>query len=360
MSDSPSRLVRARRAAGVLTACGALLASGLQAAPAARAEPTEARWGTEIGVRSFNAHSGSCTVESDGVLEAEGDLGGGDTVVRALDGDFTVSNPDAPTDTQTFAVAGESRWRLVDSGGTFESFRFSMDGRIAGSAALDDTECSSEAGAFAALEAFGEVGTAGFLELSLDTSDEMTATVAALQPGSGGASLSSGPRSVRFRGGGSGAVRAFVEPGEFFLTTYAEMTMDLPARQDDGGGPVIITRRAALEQSVAGSAVASVTFVAAGSAERQRGPGGRFVKLQARRCAADAVTAAFTQRAGKVERVVLSVDGVRKRTVRKVRAGRSVSIGRLGASDDVTVSAAVTLKSGATRTVSRSYVACSG
>ncbi|WP_205472128.1 hypothetical protein [Nocardioides sp. SYSU D00038] len=116
-----------------------------------------------------------------------------------------------------------------------------------------------------------------------------------------------------------------------------------------------------------GTAVVTASFVEGGlAAGPARGRGTSFVGLPATRdCAGGAVTPTFRRPARKVAKATFFVNGAQRRTVRNPRPNRTVRLRGLAAAQPVTIRAVLRLdpprkgKKGRTRTVTRSYTACS-
>jgi len=350
------RLVRVRRTAGLMTACGALLASGLSAAPDARAVASEAEWEIELDAYSFNPTTwDNCTVVGEETDES-GPLAPGELVSRSTGGTFEITNPGDPTDTQSFSGGASSRWKVRDAGGSFRDYEFSSQGTLEGEAALGEaTECQSSVDVSSYGEGVGDAPAAGFLELSLETTQDMSAAMAFDQPSTGGASVSSGPGGIFKRLGGTGSARAFVEAGEFYFFSYTELRAEI--YEEDGE---IMTRRAEGSASVGGTATGLLTFIAAGSpVSAASGAAKKYVSLNARTCGNDKVVTKLKKKAKKAAKVTYTVNGDRAEVVKKPKKG-TVKLGGLDPAAEVTVKAAVKLKKGGTKTVTRSYVACTG
>ena len=350
-------LVRARRTAGLMTACGALLVGGLSAAPEARAVATEAEWELELDAYSYNPTTwDNCTIVGDESSE-DGALEPGTLVSRSASGSFGITNPDDPTDTQTFSGAMASRWKVRDAEGSFRDYEFSSQGSLEGEAALGAaSQCQTSVDVTSYGEAVGDVPAAGFLEMSLQTTQDMSAAMAFDQRGVGGASVTSGPGGLFKRSGGTGSVRAFVEAGEFFLYSYTELRAEI--YHDEEGGMEM--RRAADATSVAGTATGTLTFIEAGSpVAAASGSAKRYVALNARTCGNDKVVTKLKKKAKKAAKVTYTVNGERAKVVTKPKKG-TVKLGGLDPAAEVSVKAAVKLTKGGTKTVTRSYVACTG
>lgn len=350
---------RVRRTTGLLTACGALVAAGLSAAPEARAAASEGYWGLDVDINSYdNTTWSSCAVEGDQSGD-EGELTAGTPETQTVDRAFTITSAGDETDTQDISVASSATWTLRDAAGGFRDLELTSSAAISGSAALgEESVCETYLYSDFYTESAGDAPADGFLVLEVDATGDMEVSLGFDQRSSGaGGSIGTGRSMVAKRRGAVGSLRAFVESGQFFV--YAQQSIRGGLQVEDDV-LVPLKRRAGADELASGTATASITFIEAGSASAQRGSGKRYTKLKQRSCEDDAVTAKFTGKAGKVKKVVFSVDGAKKKTVTKVKAGRSVSIKRLGARDDVTVEAVVTLKNGSTKTVERSYVACAG
>jgi hypothetical protein len=115
-----------------------------------------------------------------------------------------------------------------------------------------------------------------------------------------------------------------------------------------------------------GSGSASITFAAVGSrVAGPTGPGRSQVTLPAARsCAQHNATAVLTgsaRRLGKVRSITFQVDGRTVTTVkgRRLTAGRKVAL-PIADGKAATITATATLKSGAKRSVSARYLACTG
>jgi len=339
-----------------VTACGALLAGGLSAAPDARAVASEAEWEVELDAYSYNPTTwGNCTVAGEETDES-GPLAPGELVSRSAGGTFEITNPADPTDTQTFSGGAASRWKVRDGGGSFRDYEFSSQGSLEGEAALGDaTECESAVDFTSYGEGVGDAPAAGFLELSLETTQDMSAALAFSQRGTGGASVSSGPGGIFKRLGGTGSARAFVEAGEFFFYSYAELRAEI---YEEGGE--ITMRRGEGSVSVGGTAMGTLTFTEAGSpVAAASGTAKKYVALNARTCGNDKVVTKLKKKAKKAAKVTYTVNGDRAKVVKKPKKG-TVKLGGLDPAAEVTVKAAVKLKKGGTKTVTRSYVACTG
>ncbi|WP_205472124.1 hypothetical protein [Nocardioides sp. SYSU D00038] len=112
----------------------------------------------------------------------------------------------------------------------------------------------------------------------------------------------------------------------------------------------------------------TASFVPGGAAPAAAQGGGKaFVDLPAARdCAANAVTATFKKPAKKVAKATFYVNGKKRKTVNSAKKGKTVKLGSLVDAKPVTVKAVLKLdpprkgKKGKTKTVTRSYTACSG
>ncbi|WP_205472125.1 hypothetical protein [Nocardioides sp. SYSU D00038] len=116
------------------------------------------------------------------------------------------------------------------------------------------------------------------------------------------------------------------------------------------------------------SARITASFVPGGAAPAAAQGGGKaFVDLPAARdCAGNAVTATFKKPAKKVAKATFYVNGKKRKTVNSAKKGKTVKLGSLVDAKAVTVKAVLKLdpprkgKPGKTKTVTRSYTACSG
>lgn len=107
------------------------------------------------------------------------------------------------------------------------------------------------------------------------------------------------------------------------------------------------------------------SFVPVGGATgKARGPGKRFVTLAKRRaCDAGTLTASITgrsERAAALRKVVVSVNGKRAGALTSPAPRRTLTTTKPGAGTAATLEATAVLKNGKRRSVSRSYVPCSG
>ncbi|WP_205472123.1 hypothetical protein [Nocardioides sp. SYSU D00038] len=147
--------------------------------------------------------------------------------------------------------------------------------------------------------------------------------------------------------------RVFLPVGEYEF--YAEFE----ARRFASGGSFATKRSAA---------TVSARFVPGGEAPAAAQGGGKaFVDLPvARDCAGNAVTATFKKPAKKVAKATFFVNGKKRKTVNSAKKGKTVKLGSLVDAKPVTVKAVLKLdpprkgKKGKTKTVTRSYTACSG
>ncbi len=211
MSHSP--LVRARRTAGLATACGALLIAGLSAPASGQVADDDGYFETDIDSGSYASGPGSCAVLSNpGGTSFE--LSAGETVTDSSDESLAVEYSDDASDTQSLRVRGTSTASWTTSGGGLRAAGLTSEATISGSAALgDDTACRTYLEYENYLDIETSVPSDGFIELSLHTSGDGRGEIGFYQRSTGaGAALNSGSGGIVKRGTVASS-RTFVEAG---------------------------------------------------------------------------------------------------------------------------------------------------
>ncbi|WP_205472126.1 hypothetical protein [Nocardioides sp. SYSU D00038] len=334
--------------AAALVASGALGLSIAAVAPAAHAAPVLTNAYIESSASASN-QSGNCTEsvpfagqEQDFVTDNEA-RSAGHTY------DATVTNDNVPAEVTTVHSRQAGTGRVAAAAGSLRSVDFKVTGDYSMSTPANQL-CDTRLRGYTEIYFEFKIAQAGWLTIDT-TSRGFTFAEAWIERNDNGDQQEQDTWSEFDVYDNTS--RVFLPVGDYEF--YAEFEVTREA-----------VRGSVASKKLTGSV--SAQFVPGGAAPAAAQGGGKaFVDLPAARdCAGNAVTATFKKPAKKVAKATFFVNGKKRTTVKNAKKGKTVKLGSLVDAKPVTVKAVLKLdpprkgKPGKTKTVTRSYTACSG
>ncbi len=259
----------------------------------------------------------------------------------SIDLSATVSDPADLGDVSTVTGHVASSGAATLSHGSISSFRISSTGQVS---VVKDQGSGSSCDARGSISSFLAVtlpvATKGWLYVTRDQGPDQVTHVSVV--GTGGGT----PITSVFGGPALHATdRVFLSPGTYqgqFDTQFVGGTFSIG--------------KAASTNAISGR------FVRAGGAlSGATGSGTPYVALPgATACSAHTATLGWTGKAGQVRSASVLVNGVKRASASSPKAGTSLVLKKLSATQDLKVTEKLLMKDGSRKTATRSYVPCRG